>query len=570
MPLILLLVQQMCLYLVLVYLVSKTPLFKLFAETSHRLPHKIFLYLIFSSFCIMATYFGEQTTGAIANTRAMGAVLGGLLAGPVTGFFIGLTGGLHRYSMGGFTDVACAISTTLEGFSAGMIGFYLRRAGKSELIYHPLLVCLVTFYAELMQMSIILLIARPFDDAWLLVKQIAPPMLLVNSIGAALFMSMVRDQKTMFDKLSSSFSTKALKIAERSVGLLSKGFNEYTSSQVAQIVIEETHVGAVAITDRDKLLAFIGIGADHHLPGTPISSQMTLDAILHNKVMFADGVETPYACSIANQCRLGSSLVIPLLSENEVIGTIKLYEPKNKLFLNINRTLGEGIARLLSNQILYGRFEQQQNMLTQAELKLLQAQVNPHFLFNALNTISAIIKRDPDMSKQLLQQLSQFLRINLKRTTGLITLGDELDHIASYLTIEKARFMDKLTVDIAIPDTLYQCKVPAFTLQPIIENAVKHGTSHMIENGHIQVTGKIDADIMQLDVTDNAGLYRPVPGSEGLGMNLVHKRIQNLFGQQFGLSVECKDEVFTRVTIRLPIEALSISYPDHSTMDTHA
>lgn len=86
MSLILLLTQQMCVYLVIVYLVSKTPLFKLFAESSKRLPHKFFIYVVFSLFCIMATYFGEQTTGAIANTRAMGAVLGGLLGGPVTGF----------------------------------------------------------------------------------------------------------------------------------------------------------------------------------------------------------------------------------------------------------------------------------------------------------------------------------------------------------------------------------------------------------------------------------------------------------------------------------------------------
>ncbi len=218
MSLILLLTQQMSLYLVIVYLVSKTPLFKLFTEASTRLPHKIFLYLVFSSFCIMATYFGEQTHGAIANTRAMGAVLGGLLGGPTTGLLVGLTGGLHRYSLGGFTDLACAVSTTLEGLSAGMISYYLRRQGKAELVFNPILVCLITFYAEMMQMSIILLLAEPFDEAWDLVRQIAPPMLLVNSIGAALFMSMVRDQKTMFDKLSSSFSTKALKIAERSVG----------------------------------------------------------------------------------------------------------------------------------------------------------------------------------------------------------------------------------------------------------------------------------------------------------------------------------------------------------------
>ncbi|GGY99937.1 MULTISPECIES: sensor histidine kinase [Shewanella] len=552
MSLILALTQQMCLYLVIVYLTSKTPLFKLFTENSTRLPHKIFIYLVFSAFCIMATYFGEQAHGAIANTRAMGAVLGGLLGGPATGFLVGLTGGLHRYTLGGFTDVACAVSTTMEGLSAGMINLYLRRHGKSELVFNPMVVGLVTFYAEMMQMCIILMIANPFEEALELVRQIAPPMLIVNSLGAASFMSMVRDQKTMFDKMSSTFSTKALKIAERSVGLLSKGFNEASSTQVAQIVIEETNVGAVAITDREKLMAFIGIGADHHLPGTPISSQITMDAIHQNKVMFADGVEFPYSCSISPNCKLGSSLVIPLRSDNEVIGTIKLYEPKNKLFLNINRTLGEGIARLLSNQILYGRFEQQQNLLTQAELKLLQAQVNPHFLFNALNTISAIIRRNPDKARQLLQQLSQFLRINLKRTTGMVSLGDELEHIESYLTIEKARFIDKLKVSIDIPQELYAVQVPAFTLQPIIENAVKHGTSHMMETGIITVKAIQQDNDLILEVTDNAGLYQPRSDSDGLGMNLVHKRIQNLYGDEYGVTVEYEPEVFTKVNIHLP------------------
>ncbi|MGP7735326.1 LytS/YhcK type 5TM receptor domain-containing protein [Oceanimonas smirnovii] len=553
MSLILLLIQQMSLYLVIVYLISRTPLFRLFTEAATRLPHKVFIYLFFSCFCIMATYFGEQTHGAIANTRAMGAVLGGLLGGPVTGALVGLTGGLHRYSLGGFTDLACAVSTTLEGLLAGVVSLYLRRTGRSEQVFHPLWVFLLTLAAELMQMAIILLLARPFDDALALVLQIAPSMLLVNSVGAALFMSMIRDQKAMYDKQSSAFSTKALKIAERSVGLLSKGFNQETSTQVARILIEETKVGAVAITDREKLLAFIGIGADHHLPGAPISSQMTLDAIHHNRVMFADGVETPYACSMSPHCTLGSSLVIPLRSDNEVVGTIKLYEPKNKLFLNINRTLGEGIARLLSNQILFGRFVQQQNLLTQAELKLLQAQVNPHFLFNALSTIGAITRRDPNKARQLLQQLSQFLRINLKRTTGLVTLGDELEHIHAYLTIEKARFIDKLRVDIQIPESLHRVRMPAFTLQPIIENAVKHGTSHMLDTGHIQVTASVNNGELLLTVTDNAGLYQPQKDSDGLGMNLVHKRIQNLFGPGYGLSVTCDPGQLTQVDIRLPL-----------------
>ncbi len=552
MALILQLLQQMCVYLVIVYMVSKTPLFKIFTEDYPRLPHKVLIYLVFSGFCVIATTFGEQVNDAIANTRAMGAVLGGLLGGPVTGFLIGLTGGLHRYGFGGFTDLACAISTTSEGLMAGLMAFYLRSNNKRALLFRPMFVFGLTFIAELMQMLIILLVARPFDQAFALVEQIAAPMLLVNSLGAAFFMSIVRDQKTMFDKLSSAFSSQALKIAERCVGVLAKGLNEDSGRRVAQIVKEETNVGAVAITDRTKLLAFIGMGANHHKPGTEISSRLTLDAVEQNTVMYADGVEVPYACSLSSSCKLGSCLVIPLHSDSEVIGTIKLYEQKNKLFLNINRTLGEGIAKLLSNQILYGELEEKQNLLMRAELKLLQAQVNPHFLFNTLNTIAIITKRDADKARALLLHLSRFLRINLKRTSGLVTLEEELDHVDAYLAIEKARFPDKLTVEIDIPTELLSLKVPAFTLQPLIENAIKHGVSQSVEGGHIRISGALKEGQVELKVEDDAGLYIPPQNREGLGVSLVDKRLKKQWGEEFGLHIEWEKEAFTRVSIHLP------------------
>ncbi len=109
----------MCVYLVLAYMLSKTPVFLPLFSMSSRLNHKVMIYVMFSLFCIMGTYFGLQINDAIANTRAIGAVMGGLFGGPVVGFFVGLTGGLHRYSLGGFTDLACAISTTAEGIIGG-------------------------------------------------------------------------------------------------------------------------------------------------------------------------------------------------------------------------------------------------------------------------------------------------------------------------------------------------------------------------------------------------------------------------------------------------------------------
>ncbi len=111
--------------------------------------------------------------------------------------------------------------------------------------------------------------------------------------------------------------------------------------KVAQVLYKELEIGAVAITDREKLLAFTGIGDDHHLPGRPISSVWTQRAIETGEVVYADGNEVPYRCSLHPHCKLGSTLVIPLRGENQrVVGTIKLYEAKNRLFSSINRTYG--------------------------------------------------------------------------------------------------------------------------------------------------------------------------------------------------------------------------------------
>jgi two-component system LytT family sensor kinase len=552
------LLQQLSVYLVLAYLLSKTPLFLPITTISGRWSHRFLCYIIFSGFCILGTYFGLAIQDAIANTRAIGAVMGGVLGGPLVGFLVGLTGGLHRYSMGGFTDLACAISTTAEGLLGGLFHLYFLRKNQIDQLFRPRTVLMIAFIAELLQMAIILIVAKPFDQAYVLVSSIVLPMIVANSIGAAMFMSIIQDRKAIYEKYSAAFSNKALNIAQRSVGILSQGFNQENSEQIAKIIYEETGVGAVSITDKEKILAFIGIGDDHHLPGTPIASDYTRKAIIQSKVMYIDGDEHPYQCSINDKCKLGSALVIPLIGvNNEVIGTIKLYEPKRKLFSYINLTLGEGIAKLLSNQILAGRYLQQQTLLTQAELRLLQAQVNPHFLFNALNTISAVIRRDPNRARELIQHLSQFFRRNLKQNFEQVTLKEELHHVQSYLEIELARFADRLTVNMDIDERLYSLKLPTFTLQPLVENAIKHGTSNMFQEGEITIKAYLSHHQVILEVIDNAGLYIEQENSDGLGTNIVDKRLKNQFGDAFGLTMSCIENQQTKATIHLPVETIT-------------
>lgn len=553
MDIVLSLLQQMCVYLVLAYMLSKTPVFLPLLNISSRLDIKLATYSLFSLFCILGTYFGLQVNDAIANTRAIGAVMGGLFGGPLVGFAVGLTGGLHRYTLGGFTDLACAVSTTAEGLIGGFFHLYFVLRQQKSLLFNSWIVFAITLIAEIAQMVIILLIAKPFDQAFTLVSTIAAPMIIANSVGAALFMSILQDRKTIFEQYSAAFSRRALRIAERTVGILSESFSSDNADKVARIIYEETNVAAVAITDQEKILAFIGVGDDHHKPNYPISSSSTIQSLEENRIIYLDGKEKAYQCSISADCKLGSVLIIPLRAGDRVIGTIKLYERKRKLFSSINIAMAEGIAELLSSQILHGEYQEKKILLSKAEIKLLQAQVNPHFLFNALNTISAVIRRDPNKARSLIQHLSQFFRSNLKQNVETVTLKEEIQHVNSYLTIEQARFSDRLSVSIDIPESLSAASLPSFTLQPLVENAIKHGTATLLSDGVIKIYTKPTTLGNIIIVEDNAGNYTaPQKESSGLGMQIVNQRLIHYFGEKSKLLVDVKPEVYTRMSFLLP------------------
>ena len=544
----------MAVFLVVAYIYSKSPWFKPLTNENLSTRDKVYLYFFFSAISMMGTYLGLPVHDALANTRAIGPVLAGIIGGPILGTSVGFTGGLHRYFFGGFTAFSCGLSTTTEGLIGGLVHLYLFRHNRLDQTFRPMVAFFTTMFAEMVQMAIILSISRPFADALALVKVIAIPMIVTSSAGAALFMSIIRDQRNTYDKAAATFSAKAFEIAERTLSILGKGFNRETALDMANIIHEETGVAAVAITDAEQVLAFVGEGSDHHRPDTPISSPMTWQAISENKVIFADGIRDQYTCSLSEKCQLNSVLIVPLTIDNDVIGAIKLYESRTKRFLNMNKSLGEGIARLLSNQLLLSRYEEQKNLLVMAELKLVQAQVNPHFLFNSLNTIISIIRKDSDRAKELLIHLSNFFRKNLKRTSEFSTLEEELARVNSYLEIEKARFEDRLIVEIDTEPGLMNLRVPTFTLQPLVENAIKHGISNMLGQGIAKIRAYRQDGFAIIEIEDNAGTFSEKEVDHGLGIKIVDKRIRFLMGSGSGTSVTCVPNEMTRVTIRMPME----------------
>lgn len=551
--LLLLLLQQMCVYLIIAWILSKTPFIIPLLKVTIFTPHKLMCYVIFAAFSIISSYLGLYIGDAIANTRTIGTVLSGLLGGPSVGILVGITGGIHRYSLGGATASNCMLSTIMEGLIGGLVHRYYIKQMQINKLFNPYTAASVTFLAVILQMLIILLLTKPFANAIALVKNIALPMIISNSIGAAIFIRILLDRRAIIEKYTTAFSTQALKIAAHTEGILRQGFNTHNSMHVANIIYQQLQIGAVAITDTEKILAFVGIGSDHHIAGAKLTSKPTMRAIKNNQVVYADGNEEPYQCSMNINCKIGSVLVIPLRAENQqVIGTIKLYEEKNRLFSSINLTLGEVITSLISAQILSGQYERNKQSLLKSEIKLLHAQVNPHFLFNALNTLQAVIRKDRKQATELINTLSTFLRKNLKRPETITTLYDEIEHVNTYLQIEKARFGEHLQIKIQIPPKLQATKLPAFSLQPLVENAIKHGTAHLLNTGRISLRAFQQHGHIYIEIKDNAGLYQPAEINDGLGINLVDKRLKLHYGEQYGINIFCQPEQFTCVRLCIP------------------
>jgi two-component system, LytTR family, sensor kinase len=551
------LVEALSVFVVIFYLYCRSPAFRPLKPDWPRPRGKVRLYLVFTAITILGNYLGVPVVEgqAIVNARAVGATLAGLLGGPILGLLVGATAGLHRVTaLSGAAALPGAISTTLEGLIAGLVHLGMKR--RPERLMTPTVAALTTFVGEIIHMGIVGVLTQPHAQAIEIVRVIAIPMVIVNPIGSALFMAVLLERQREMDRVAASSSARALQVADRTLRLLARGISREAAGELAAIVKDQTGVGAVCVTDTERVLGWAGMGGDHHLPGNPIASPYTRQSIAENAVVFADGVHQAYDCTITPSCPLHSMVIAPLQVDGVVVGTVQLFEPRDRRFLNMNKSLGEGLAALLSSQLLIARYQEQKALLVMSELKLAHAQVNPHFLFNALNTIIAILRRDGDRARELLIHLSNFFRKNLKRSSDVSTLAEELEHVRAYLEIEKARFEGRITVETDVDPALLAVRMPAFTLQPLVENAFKHGLASMLADGRATIRAYRKDGTAIVEIEDNAGAWvepREPREKAGLGMSIVDKRVKNLYGESWGLSVTCVPSELTRVTVRLPL-----------------
>ncbi|TCK92617.1 two-component system sensor histidine kinase LytS [Natranaerovirga hydrolytica] len=543
---------------VLAFIFSKTKVFiKLFDKKKIGLVHKIFMALFFGMFGIIGTYQGIEIHGALANSRVVGVFVGGLFGGPFIGILSGTITGFHRWAIdiGGFTAFACGVSTFLEGVMAGWLSRFFYKS-KNKLVF----AFIAGAIAEVLQMIIILILARPFEDALQLVQIIAFPMIVVNAIGIMIFIWVVQSIFKDQERVAALQAQRALQIANKTLQYFRKGFNEENAVQIAKIIYNMTPVKAVAITDKEKILAHIGTGDDHHLCGDQIRTGLTREAIEQDKIKIAhnrEGIHCNY-----HKCKLKSAVIVPLKEKDVVIGTLKLYKTRENAITQVDLELALGLASLFSTQIELCKLDAQMELLAKAELKALQAQINPHFLFNAINTIVSFSRTKPDKARELLLHLGDFFRKNLQQNVEEVDLRKEIDHVQSYLEIERARFGEKLKVDFEI-DQNVQCTLPPLILQPLVENAIKHGVMERLEGGNIKIRAFNKELMTHIIVEDNGvgikkeqlnALLSNNPTSDSVGLQNVNQRLINIYGEKYGLEIKSQYDVGTQVIIKIPFK----------------
>jgi LytS/YehU family sensor histidine kinase len=188
----------------------------------------------------------------------------------------------------------------------------------------------------------------------------------------------------------------------------------------------------------------------------------------------------------------------------------------------------------------------------EAELRALRAQIDPHFLFNSLNSISALALSNPQAARRMCLLLADFTRTSLavggKRT---ISLAEELKITETFLEIEKVRFGDRLTVNLQVHGDCLQCRVPPLLIQPLLENAVKHGIAPLLEGGRISIEGQKIGRVIQLTMENPYDPQMPSSAGTGLGIRNLRERLANLFAEDARLELQLTDGRF-RVLLQLP------------------
>lgn len=523
---------------------------------------RLLVAVCFGAMAIFATLCGFQMHGAIANLRTVPVVIASILGGPLVGLVAGLIAGVHRffYDLGGVTSLSCAIATPLAGVVAGILYPRLQRRPFDSLTAFAM-----GMIAEMIKMALIFLLARPHEAAAGIISSIGLPSVFANAFGVAVLVELIAVQAREQQRVMAQQAQVTLGIAFKTLPHLRTGLDRASAAQAVHIIKEMTGIDAVSLSTVQETLAHEGLEAERHAAGERPLSVAAGRAFETGGVVVAT-TRREIGCSCGG-CRLGSVIVVPLKKWERTVAVMELYRQKEHGIGRLDEELANGLALLFSNQLELGEIELQRKLASDAEIKALQAQINPHFLFNAISTIISHTRTDPQQASFLLVKLADFFRRNISPGAVQVPLSVELEHCEAYVAIEKARFEERLSIVYDIDEAALSCHLPPLILQPLVENSVRHGISAREEGGVVQVRARRGEGHVSISVHDNGvGIPRDrirtllsesagEHSGAGLGLALrnVNSRLSALYGKESALNIDSKAGEGTTVSFLVPV-----------------
>ncbi|MER6228209.1 sensor histidine kinase [[Kitasatospora] papulosa] len=343
---------------------------------------------------------------------------------------------------------------------------------------------------------------------------------------------------------------------------LRSGLTEESARRSARRLRSLLGTDALCLTDRDRVLVWDGEG-DHH--GKDVMEQV--------EGLLASGRDTAFHSDCGDlDCTLRWAVAVPLTVDHRVLGTLVAYAPRESAVLA--RAAGE-VARWVCVQLELAELDRSRTQIVEAEIKALRAQISPHFIFNSLAAIASFVRTDPERARELLLEFADFTRYSFRRHGEFTTLADELHSIDQYLALVRARFGARLSVTLQVAPEVLPVSLPFLCLQPLVENAVKHGLEGAVTlprpDGPVRaVDAPIRVTISALDAgaeaevvieDDGTGmdperLRRILRGeggaSAGIGLLNVDERLRQVYGDDYGLVIETGVGAGMKITLRLP------------------
>lgn len=308
---------------------------------------------------------------------------------------------------------------------------------------------------------------------------------------------------------------------------------------------------AVAMTSTTELLGYDPTGGHH------------ADDVVRLATRAVNGAATVVAgpedlkCT-DHGCALRHAVASPLVIDDRVSGA--LIALTDRPSASLLRATDE-VAAWVSTQLDLAELDASRHRLMQAEVRALRAQISPHFIYNSLGAIASFVRTDPDRARELLLEFADFTRYSFRRHGEFTTLAEELRSIERYLLLEQARFGERLAVVLRIAPEVLGVQIPFLCLQPLVENAVRHGLESTAAGGTITIEARdVDRECVVTVEDDGIGedpeRIRSVLSGEhrtdSVGLGNVDERLRNTFGDEYGLVVETAPGAGTKVTVRVP------------------